>query len=145
MCFIVLLSLCESPGLSDPSEVTQLKMASRWILMVKSNRWISLLHLYLCQQLSWTIRYQYQPLKVEFWRCFEWWCWCREGGFRAVEQVDHKNYMWQPVGKLGYCRGPVQGWVMLNSPGEILLLIQTRGLEPDLADTCLFILFNTKK
>lgn len=29
-----------------------------------------------------------------------------EGAFCAVEEVDHKNYMWQPVGKLGYCRGP---------------------------------------
>lgn len=38
MCFVALLSLCDLPGLSDPSEVTQLKMASRWILLVKSSR-----------------------------------------------------------------------------------------------------------
>lgn len=33
---------------------------------------------------------------------------------------------------------------MLNNTAEMLLLIQTRGLEADLADTCLYILFNTQ-
>ena len=33
---------------------------------------------------------------------------------------------------------------MLNHIGEILLLLKTRGLEADLADTCLYILSNMK-